>query len=197
MKNAVHTVIGIGLAGLLGCQTPPPNRGQSGYWMDPTHDAPSELGSGTLRSSDLIEATDEMAMHIASRLDSVNRESPPRIYLGRIENRTSLPHQNFQIFLVRLRALLNSSGAHHGLEFIAERARVEQARARELGEAAAAGYSSRADYVLTCEVFDMPSDGTNYYLLDYQLVQLRKARSGPDIGAGAIVWENSYEVKFR
>ena len=58
-------------------------------------------------------------------------------------------------------------------------------------------YESRADYVLTCEVYDLPRGGTNYYLLNYQLVQLRDAVTGPDVGSGAIVWENSYEVKFQ
>ena len=32
---------------------------------------------------------------------------------------------------------------------------------------------------------------------DPRLVQLRKARSGPDVGSGAIVWENMYEVKYK
>ena len=51
--------------------------------------------------------------------------------------------------------------------------------------------------MLTCEIYDLPSGGTNYYLFDYQLVQLREAETGPDVGRGAIVWENSYEVKFQ
>ena len=72
---------------------------------------------------------------------------------------------------------------------------MEQQRRREHGTSG--GYQSSADYVLTCEVFDLPAGRTNYYLLDYQLVQLRKATSGPDVGAGAIVWENTYEVKFQ
>jgi hypothetical protein len=199
---ARNTLIGIGLAGLTACQTTAPlNQGESGFRLDPTHDAPSELGTRTLRSADLVAATDKMAGDLASRLDIVDRRSPPRIFVGLIENRTSMPHQNFQIFLSRLRAQLNASGARHGLEFIAERARVEWARAREYGEkdpkSTAAAYESRADYMLTCEVFDLSSGGTTYYLLDYQLVQLRDASSGPDVGAGAIVWENAYEVKFQ
>jgi len=135
------------------------------------------------------------------RVDINNRASPPKIFVGEIENKTSRPHQNYQVFLQRLRAQLNASGARHGLEFIRERQYIEQQRNREYGnkqpDSTAAAYESGADYVLTCEIFDLPSRGTNYFLLDYQLVQLRDATSGPDRGSGTIVWENSYEVKFQ
>ncbi len=198
MKTAAIVMISLALPALLACQTTPPvNRGQSGYRMDPTSDAASELHTGTLRSADLVTATDSMAQDIAGNLDVTNRASPPRIVVGRIENRTSMPHQNYQVFLTRLRAQLNSSGASHGLEFIRDRSFVEQQRERELGRGSAAQYESRADYVLTCEIWDMPSGGTQYFLLDYQLVQLREAKTGPDVGPGAIVWENTYEVKFQ
>lgn len=194
------TLIGVLL--LAACQSAPPrNRGMSGGRMDPTADSRAEQGSRTLRSADLITATDRMAQDIAQRLDIVDRQSPPKIFVGNIENKTSHRHQNLDVFLTRLRAQLNSLGRRSGLEFIRERQFVETQRQREYGskdpESTAAAYESRADYVLTCEVFDLPSGGTNYYLLDYQLVQLRDASSGPDIGPGAIVWENSYEVKFQ
>jgi hypothetical protein len=201
MNTTLFGTLGVvGVLMLTACQSPP-NRGQSGYRMDPTHDSPSEYGSRAPRSQDLVSASDKMAQDIASRLDITNRESPPRIFVGRIENQTSMKEQNYQIFLARLRAQLQASGARHGLEFIRERQYIEEQRDREYGgkapAASAAAYESRADYVLTCEVFDLPSGETNYFLFDYQLVQLRDAETGPDVGAGAIVWENSYEVKFQ
>lgn len=185
---------------VAGCNTPPENRGQSGYRIDPTHDSPGELDSTDLRSADLVNATDAMARDIAQRLDIVNATSKPRIVIGKIENKTRMPHQNYQVFLARLRAQLQASGAREGLEFIAERARMEQARNSEFGstsEDSAATYASRADYMLTCEIYDLPSGYSNYYLLDYQLIQLRDAATGPDVGSAAIVWENSYEVKYQ
>ncbi len=198
MKTAAIVTIGLTLPVLFACQTTaPPNRGNSGYRMDPSRDAASEVHTGTLRSTDLVTATDRMAQDIASRLDVTNRDSPPRIVVGRLENRTSMPHQNYQVFLTRLRAQLMSSGSSNGLEFIRDRRFIEQQQEREYGEGASDGYRSRADYVLTCEMWDMASGGTWYYLLDYQLVQLRDAETGPNLGAGAIVWENKYEVKFQ
>lgn len=187
---------------LSGCHTAPPaNKGTTGGRMDPTHDANSELGSNTLKSADLVNATDQMAADIASRLDITNRTSPPKIFVGEIENKTSGRNQNYQVFLARLRAQLNSSGARHGLEFVREREFVQTQRDREYGRdqpgSSPQDYRSRADYVLTCEIYDLPSGPTNYYLLDYQLVQLRNASTGPDVGSGAIVWENKYEVKYQ
>jgi hypothetical protein len=202
VNNVFKIALAICVVSLAACQsTPPQNRGTSGYRMDPTSDSPGELGSQTLRSADLITATDQMAQDMAQRLDVVNRSSPPKIFVGEIENRTSMPQDNYQVFLARLRAQLNSSGARHGVQFVRERQFVESQRDREYGgkddASTAESYRSRADYVLTCEVYDLPSGGTNFYMLDYQLVQLRDASTGPDVGAGAIVWENKYEVKFQ
>ncbi len=201
MNTAIKAVLALSILAVTACQPPPHNRGTSGYRMDPTSDAPSELGVMAPRSADLVNATDRMARDIAQRLDITNRNSPPRIFVGQIENKTSAPHADYQVFLARLRSQLNSSGAREGLEFVRESAYIEQQRTREYGgkdfDSSAIAYRSRADYVLTCEIYDLPRGGTNYYLLNYQLVQLRDAATGPDIGAGAIVWENSYEVKFN
>ncbi len=181
--------------------TAPANRGRSGYRMDPTHDAASELDTVAPRGQDLVTATDRMAQDIAAEVRVTDPDRPSRIVVGRIENHSSWPERDYQVFLARLRAQLQRSGARHGLEFIRERGYIEQQRDREYGgrDAASTGeaYTSRADYVLTCEIFDFPSGGTNYFLFDYQLVQLREAETGPDVGPGAIVWENSYEVKFQ
>lgn len=187
---------------LAACNTPPKNEGWSGSRVDPSADGLGEIGGTDLRSKDLVAATDKMAQDIALRLDVVNRSSPPKIVVGNIWNRTSSPEKSYDIFLARLRAQLNSAGTRYGLEFLRERDFMEFQRDREFGgkdpARTASAYRSRADYMLTGEVFDMPSGGTNYYLMSFQLVQLvDRATSGPDVGAGAIVWENMYEVKFQ
>lgn len=189
-----------------GCaSTSPPNQGTTGGRMDPTRDASSEYGSTDLRSQDLITATDKMAADIASRQDINNPQNPPTFYVGQVINQTSRPHQNFQIFANRVRAVLLASGTRHGLDVRQDRAFVERERSREFGSTGgasgtdtAANYRSRNEYVLTCIVQDLPSRGTNYYLLEYQLVQLvDNASSGPGGGPGKIVWSNFYEVKFQ
>jgi len=184
-----------------GCESPPKNKGSSGGRIDPTSDASSEANSTDLRSPDLVNSTDRMAGDIAQRLDNNNRQSPPVIVVGPMENSSSRPEQNYQIFLERLRAQLLAAGTRHGLKFVRERQFVEQARDIEYGgkdpSATAEAYKSSADYMLTGKVSDLPSGGTNYYLVSFQLVQLRDAASGPAVGSGFIVWENMYEVKYK
>ncbi len=201
-KTALTALLALSAIILAACETTPPvNRGQSGRRLEPTHDSPSELGTRAPTAQDLVSATDKMAQDLATRLDVISRDSPPRIFVGEIENNSAMRAQNYQVFLVRLRGQLQSSGSRVGLQFIRERDYIEQQRDREFGgkdpASTSAAYQSRADYVLTCEIYDLPSGGTNYYLFDYQLVQLRDAETGPDIGPVAIVWENTYEVKFQ
>lgn len=185
-----------------GCETPPQTFGSSGGRMDPTRDAPSEWGNGTLRSPELINWSDQMAANIASRIDVVDPANPPVIVVGNMVNKTTtLGPQDLDIFLVRTRGQLNASGARHGLRFVRERAFIEDARASEYGERTAGSsptdYTSLADYMLTGEVYNMASGATDFYLMSFQLVQLRDAASGPDVGRGMIVWEGQAEVKYQ
>ena len=190
------------LAAVAGCNNPPKNEGWSGSRIDPSADALGEIGGTTLRSKDLVTATDKMVQDIAQRLDITNKANKPKIVVGEIENKTSNPNFNYQVFLTRIRAQLNASGARSGLEFVRERSFVEQQRDREFGgknpENTSTAYQSRADFMLVGEVLDMPSGGSEYYLMSFQLVQLTNSTtSGPNVGAGAIVWENMYEVKYQ
>lgn len=188
---------------LAACASQPPaNEGRSGGRLDPTHDSPYESGVRDLRSADLVAATDRMAASIADRLDVASRDAPPRIIVGRIENHTSWPEQNYQVFLDRLRAVLLSSSARHGLDMRRERDFVQSQRAREYGvndhERGPGAFRSEAEYVLTAIVSDLPAGGTDYFLVEYQLVQLvDRAATGPDTGPGAIVWAGMYEVKYQ
>jgi len=200
--TVTRLAVGFCLLTIVGCASSPPNRGTTGYRMDPTRDAPSELGNQDLRSADLITATDRMAEDIASRPDIMNPENPPVFFVGPVINETSRPHQNYQIFANRLRAVLNASGSRHGLDIRQNRDFVERIRQMEYGTTrdpdTGQAYASENEYVLTAIIQDLPSGGTNYYLVEYQLVQLKDfAQSGPNVGPGAIVWSNFYEVKFQ
>jgi hypothetical protein len=170
--------------------------------MDPSRDAPSEVGSLDLRSADLVVATDRMAMDLAAREDINNPGNPPIFFVGPVINETSQPQQNFQIFVNRLRAVLNASAPRHGLDIRQDTQFVERMRQLEYGTTrdpeSGEQYASPNEYVLTAIIHDLPSRGTNYYLIEYQLVQLEDfAESGPNRGPAAIIWSNFYEVKFQ
>ncbi|MFK7961037.1 MAG: hypothetical protein AB8G96_10980 [Phycisphaerales bacterium] len=193
---------GILLTVAAGCETAPRTYGSAGGRMDPANDAPSEWGSGGLRSTELVNWSDKMAADIAGRIDIVDPTNPPVIVVGEMVNRTStLGPQNLDVFLVRTRGRLTSSGARHGLRFVRERGFVEDARASEYGDRTAGSapqdYTSLADYMLTGEIFDLPSGQTDFYLMSFQLVQLRDAASGPDVGRGVLIWEGQSEVKYQ
>jgi hypothetical protein len=184
---------------------PPDNRGRTGGRMDPSRDAASEVGSLDLRSADLVAATDRMAMDLASRSDINNPRNPPVFFIGPVINETSQPQQNYQIFVNRLRALLNAAASdreRHGLDIRQDAEFMERMRQHEYGTTrdpdTGEQYASPNEYVLTAIIHDLPSRGTNYYLIEYQLVQLKDfAESGPNRGPAAIIWSNFYEVKFQ
>lgn len=187
-----------------GCASdnPPSNRGTTGGRMDPSRDASSEVGSLDLRSADLVAATDRMAMDLASREDINDPGDAPIFFAGPVINETSQPQQNYQIFVSRLRAVLNASASRHGLDIRQDREFMERMRQLEFGTPrdpeSGQPYASPNEYVLTAIIHDLPSRGTNYYLIEYQLVQLADfAQSGPNRGAAAIIWSNFYEVKFQ
>ncbi|MCR9216223.1 MAG: hypothetical protein ACFHWZ_03105 [Phycisphaerales bacterium] len=141
-----------------------------------------------LASKDLTAATDDMVRSIATKPEI--RDSPYRvqIVMADVVNRTSMPARNFDIYLARIRALLNQTDSRYNIGFVTEKSRVEQLRRSEgLDPAGGSSYASKADYALQGEFYDLPNQGSNYYLLTFQIV---------DLNDGEIYWENSYEVKF-
>lgn len=137
-----------------------------------------------LGSADLSVATDKAVAQIAAVPDIRQAGGRTVIVMDRVENQTSDPSANFQIYLARIRALLNQSGARQNLVFIENRQKAEAIADRE-------GYTQTARakprYALTGTFYDMPRGKTNYHLLTFQLMDLTNQQ---------IVWEGSYEVKL-
>ncbi len=139
-----------------------------------------------LGSADLAQATDAMVSSIAQVREIADSDGDVVIVMDTIQNRTSMPSQDYDIFLARLRALLNQSGVRQQLVFVETRNRAEQIKARE-------GYpvdqSSRnlPRYALTGVAYSMKRGASAYYLLTFQLVDLTN-----DI----VTWEDRYEVKL-
>ncbi len=170
---------------LAGCQTYPPE--DYGRTTTVPVDQRQSYERG-LASKDLTAATDDMVRSIAAKPEI--RDSPYRvqIVMADVVNRTSMPARNYDIYLARIRALLNQTDSRYNIGFVTEKARVEQLRRSEgLDPAGGSSYASKADYALQGEFYDLPNQGSNYYLLTFQIV---------DLSDGEIYWENSYEVKF-
>ncbi len=143
-------------------------------------------GEGTqLGSADLVVASDKAVMGIAAVPDIAAKNGVPTvIVMDRVDNQTSDHSANFQIFLARIRASLNQSGAKKNLVFVESRSKLEGIKDRE---GITDGARFKPSYALTGTFHDLPRAKTNYYLLTFQLVDLEN---------GVVTWEDSYEVKL-
>jgi hypothetical protein len=181
-RSFMMTLAGSCVAGLSACAAHNEGRAKSYRIESRTpHEAPA------LGSADLVVATDRVTGEIAN-LPDIRATAPNRtiIVMDRVDNRTSDPSANFQIYLARIRAMLNESGATRNLAFVETRARAEDIKRTE-GISPAESARTRPRYALSGAFYDMPRGGTNYYLLTFQLVDLTN-----DI----IALERSYEVKL-
>ncbi len=143
--------------------------------------------SWRLGSDNLVEASDAAVQRIAA-LPDLKRGPDGRtvVVLDRVENKTSDQSTDFQIFLARIRALLNESGARERLVFVETRHKAERIRQRE-GIADSATDRLRPQYALTATFNDLARKTGSYYLLTFQMV---------DLANDLIAWEGSYEVKL-
>lgn len=170
--------------GLAGCHGPL-NRGvPKSYRLESR--LPIERANSRLGSADLTVATAEMVEDIVNTPRVRPKNGKRVIVMGRVTNRTSMPAEQFRIFLARIRVLLNQSGARKDLVFIADRQKAERIKTRE-GYPPEASARALPEYALTGTFYDMPRGRSNYYLLTFQLV---------DLSTDRIVWENMYEVKL-
>lgn len=171
-------------ATLVGCDTTPRNEGRN----DSSRIDSRKPSEGTqLGSQDLTTASELAVTGIANLPAIKSAEGRTVIVMDRVANRTSDPSENFQIYLARIRAHLNQSGAKHDLVFVETRTVAEDIKARE-GIAAGPQNRTPPRYALAGTFYDMPRGRTNYYLLTFQLVDLR---------SDELTWEDSYEVKLR
>ncbi len=164
-----------------GCQTiPAPNRGTT-TTADPSKRAGREDGPA---SKDLITATDDMVQQIAAMPEFRNSPYRIQIVMDQVVNRTTMPARNFDIYLARIRANLNQSGARHNLGFVLKN---DELAGLQNSEGLTPVSRTKADYVLRGVFYDAPDRGTNFHLMTFQIV---------DLHDNQIVWEGSYEVKF-
>ncbi|MFG0329540.1 MAG: hypothetical protein ACF8PN_06515 [Phycisphaerales bacterium] len=155
------------------------------------------IGSGRLSSKELVNTTDVMVESIVASLDDLRRDDTGRtvIVMDRLVNRTSDPSEEFDIFIARLRAALNQSGAKYQLTFVEDPRTAEGVRNRVLEDPLKDDYETpglRPYYALTGQVFSMNRARENYYEIFFQLLDL-----DPEAPIrNEIRWENSTGYRF-
>jgi hypothetical protein len=153
-----------------------------------------------LQSADVVQASDKLAMDLMA-LPEIN-QSPVQltIVFTTVENLTTEPNINYDIFLERLRVNVARLGRGR-VAVIDNRDRVANIQARELdsvppsgdrfgqgGTPAAGGGATpiQPEYALYGKLSELPNRKTSYYLATFQLTNLRTRQ---------MVWTDQYEVK--
>jgi hypothetical protein len=159
-------------------------------------------GDKGLQSKDVVDASDKLVMDLL-KLPEVNA-SPTQltVVFAGVENRTSEPSYNYDIFLERLRVKVAQYGRGR-IAIIDNRDRVGQLQQKELDPAPAGGGDRfgqggmpppaptgpggiQPEYALYAKFSDLPNRKTNYYYASFTLTNLRTRQ---------VAWANDYEVK--
>ena len=147
-----------------------------------------------LQSRDLVDMTNKMAADIVKC--AAIAQSPTRVIvvMGHIHNKTSTPWQNDEIYVARIRVLLNQY-ANGIVEFVLPLVKDRNLQTHYLGghsirfQSGTGTYHSttiKPQYVLNGTFYDLPNTSTTYYLCTFNLV---------NIHTGVLVWEGKYETR--
>jgi hypothetical protein len=187
----------LALAAFAGCSDKPHEYGR----QRPPVDEIDSRDRG-LQSKDVVSASDKMAMDLLSDPNLNASKTQWTIVVDRVDNQSSDPRANLDIFLRRLRTNLAQQGRGR-VQLIENRAKLNELQSRELepgaGERDTYGQGSGArpapgpagiqpDYSLYARISDLPNRGTYYYYVEFTLTDLRNR---------TIAWTNAYEVKVE
>jgi hypothetical protein len=160
-------------------------------------------GDVGLQSKDVIEASDKMAADLLALPELNASQHQWLIVVDRVDNQTSDPRANLDIFLNRLKTALFQKGRGR-VQLIENKAKLYELQSRELetgsGERDTYGQGSgnrsggggpagiQPDYSLYAKMTDLPNRKTDYYYTEFTLTDLRNR---------TLAWTNAYEVKVR
>jgi len=194
MQTGAKTLLTIGLlAAIAGCASDKPHD----YGRErPPVDSLDSRDSG-LQSKDVIAASDQLARDLLALRELRKSTTQWTMVVDRVEDRT-LDRQfytNYDIFIERLRSNLSELGQGQ-IRLIENKARFNQIGNRELDkerddfQQGAGGNPApgvvQPDYALYGKAYDMPNRGTNFYYLQFVLMNLNTREQ---------VWSRKYEVK--
>lgn len=169
MKYLTLITVATAALTLTACDTSPKNEGAAKSYRLETR-VPGE--GNRLGSADLVVATEQAVEAMVAKVPEMRESLGTVVVMDRVENKTSDPSANFEIYLARILALLNDSGARHHITFVTQRSRAEAIKSRE-GVDPADSQRIKPRYALTGSFYDLPRGRTNYHLLVFEMVDLR------------------------
>ena len=184
MQLALKAVLSLGLAlGVFGCNQDRPHEvGEARPDVDSLHH--EDRG---LQSKDVVAASEQMARDILAAPEV--RQSPAQLTIvaDRFEDMTRDRNWsvNYDIFLSRLKSNMGLYGKGQ-VTLIENKGKLNYLRSKERDDMPGATPRLQPDYALSGKAYDLPNRGTNYYLLEFNLTDLR---------SGTITSINKYEVK--
>lgn len=196
----VASGIGMMLALMCGCKSPP--QGQTGGRVPVGTTTSGEAGSGLMRTSDMVEASDRIAESLATDIKRVVERDfggqRVTVTFGDIVNKTSkMPTSDFEFLRDRIKTrVLNSDLAREDLRFVESRARREQLREREQtsggymdgGPRRQPSIDEQAFIFLNGDMYSVDRPGTRLYYLKFELMRASD---------GETVFSRDYEVKYE
>ena len=193
MRYAANILLVIGLGMVSGCHSDRPHDvGRERPRVDSLDDRDSGL-----QSKDVIGATDTLARDLLALRELRRSATQWTLVVTGIEDRTTDRDftYNYDIFTERLRTNLSEYGPGQ-IRLIENKARIENLRNKELDASERDDFGqggkytgptrTQPDYALYGKAYDMPNRATNYYLIEFNVTDLR---------SGEQVWARKYEVK--
>ena len=149
-----------------------------------------------LQSKDVIAATDQLAMDLLSSPDLNASKDQWTMVVMSVENKTTDPRFDYDIFIQRLRTNLSRHGRGR-VTLIENRDRLRSMQNRELeqerdpfgqgGNRTQPGPAgTQPDYALYGTVSELRGRGTSYYLMEFTATNLTNRHQ---------VWSGIYEVR--
>lgn len=171
------------LAATVGCYNDRPH--DYGQERPPVTDLDSR-DSG-LQSKDVVDSSDQVVRYLLS-LPEFNGPTRQTVVVTGVENRTTNPYFNYDIFLQRLRSNIGMYGRDR-IFMVENRDRLNALRNRELdrerddfqqGDGTGNAMSRvQPDWGIYAVFSDLPNRGTTYYLANYTITNLRTGEEIP------------------
>jgi hypothetical protein len=184
--------IGIG----VGCDSDKPHD-YAQQRPNPDSVTPGDTG---LQSKDVIAASDQMASDLLALPDLNASSTRWTIVVTGVENQTTDPRNNLNIFIERLRVKLGQLGRGR-VQLIENKAKLHQIQSEELetppqpsdqygqtGGGGGGGYPAgiQPDFGLYARISELPNRNSSYFYCEFTLTNLHTREQ---------VWTNGYEVK--
>lgn len=184
-------LMAMGLLVVAGCYSDRPH--EYGQERPPVTDLDSR--DRGLQSKDVVDASDSLAMDLLAAPELNASRTQWTLVVTGVENRTTDPQFNYDIFIERLRVNLSRHGQGR-IRLIENRDRANDLRNREWegtrddfgqggGGGAGAG-SVQPQYALYGKMMELPNRGTSYYMCEFNVTNMRTREQ---------VWSRAYEVK--